>query len=145
MFSPVVKHATVRVVLSLTLSRSWPVHQLDVKNAFLHGTLIETIHHSIAVSLPYLSTLLTHAWSASSTSLYSMEQASQASCNRFATYMRSLGFTEAKLDTSVFIYRRGGDTVCLLVHVDDFVLTASSSSLIHRIITSLQHKFTTKN
>jgi hypothetical protein len=42
-FSPVVKPATVRTVLSLALARSSPVHQLDVKNAFLHGLLIETV------------------------------------------------------------------------------------------------------
>jgi hypothetical protein len=35
---------SLRTVLSLTLSRSWPIHQLDVKNAFLHGTLSETVY-----------------------------------------------------------------------------------------------------
>ena len=43
-FSPVVKPATVRTVLSLALSHHWPIHQLDVKNVFLHGTLFETVY-----------------------------------------------------------------------------------------------------
>nr|GFB28284.1 ribonuclease H-like domain-containing protein [Tanacetum cinerariifolium] len=36
-FSLVVKPATIRIVLSLMVSRKWPIHQLDVKNAFLNG------------------------------------------------------------------------------------------------------------
>jgi hypothetical protein len=43
-FNPVVKPATVRTVLSLAVSCSRPVYQLDVKNVFLYDTLSETIY-----------------------------------------------------------------------------------------------------
>ncbi|GJW52933.1 ribonuclease H-like domain-containing protein [Tanacetum coccineum] len=46
-FSLVVKPGTIRTVLSLAISRHWPVHQLDVKNAFLHGDLAELIIASL--------------------------------------------------------------------------------------------------
>ncbi|GJW54956.1 ribonuclease H-like domain-containing protein [Tanacetum coccineum] len=40
----VVKPATIRTVLSLALSQNWPIHHLDVKNAFLNGNLSETVY-----------------------------------------------------------------------------------------------------
>jgi histone deacetylase 1/2 len=42
-FSPVVKAATIRLVLSITVSRGWSLRQLDVQNAFLHGVLEEDV------------------------------------------------------------------------------------------------------
>ena len=43
-FSPVVKPASVRTVLHLAASWQWPVHQLDVKNVFLHDELVERVY-----------------------------------------------------------------------------------------------------
>jgi len=34
-FSPMVKRITIHLILSLTISTKWPIHQLDVDNSLL--------------------------------------------------------------------------------------------------------------
>ncbi|GJZ61626.1 ribonuclease H-like domain-containing protein [Tanacetum coccineum] len=117
-FSPVVKPATIHTVLSLAVSRDLPIHQLDVKNAFLYGHLLET------------------------RSLYGLKQAPCAWFQRFASFATRIGYQHSKIDTSLFVFHRGSDTTYLLLYVDDIVLTASSTNLLRRIITSLHSEFT---
>jgi hypothetical protein len=138
-----VKPATVRTVVATAVSRDWPVQQLDVKNAFLHGTLSETVFCSQPTGFadPGHPDLVCHLHK----SLYRLKQAPRAWYSRFTTYLLSLGFVEAKADTSLFIFRRGAGTVYLLLYVDDIILSASSMALLRRTISALQWEFAMKD
>jgi len=78
-------------------------------------------------------------------SLYGLKQAPRAWYSRFSTFLQTLGFTEAKSNTSLFIYHHGGETAYLVLYVDDIVLTACSESLLQCIITTLQKEFAMKD
>jgi hypothetical protein len=77
--------------------------------------------------------------------LYELKQAPWAWYIRFATYLTTLGFIEAKSDTSLFIFHHGSDTVYLLLYIDDIIRTASSTELLRRTISALQREFAMKD
>jgi hypothetical protein len=114
-----------------------------VKNAFLHGTLSETVFccQPTGFTDPAHPDLVCHLRK----SLYGLKQAPRACYSRFANYLTTLGFIEAKSDTSLFIFRRGSNTVYLLLYVDDINMSASSTELLRRTIFALQQEFTMKN
>ncbi|GJY64745.1 ribonuclease H-like domain-containing protein [Tanacetum coccineum] len=137
-FSMVVKPGTIQTVLSLATSRHWSVHQLDVKNAFLHGDLSETVYmHQPSgfqdFAHPDYVCLLQR-------SLYGLQQAYRAWFQRFTAYITRVGFHHSRCDTSLFIYKHGTDIAYLLLYVDDIVLTASSEILLQQIVASLHQE-----
>jgi hypothetical protein len=138
-FSPVVKPATVRVVLSIALSLKWETRQLNVKNAFLHGKLTEVVYCRQPTG--FIDSTRPEHVCRLNRSLYSLKQAPRAWYQRFATFITSIGFTCSRTDTSLFVLQCVEGTAFLLLYVNKIVLTASSTQLLDRITASLRSEF----
>jgi hypothetical protein len=89
-FSPVVKPATVRIVLSIALSLKWGTRQLDVKNAFLHGKLAEVVYSRQPTG--FIDSTRPEHVCRMNRSLYGLKQAPRAWYQCFATFITSIDF-----------------------------------------------------
>ncbi|GKD21764.1 ribonuclease H-like domain-containing protein [Tanacetum coccineum] len=138
-FSPVVKPVAIHTVLSLAVSHGRHIHQLGVKNAFLHGHLSETVymHQPSGFVDSARPDYVCHLQK----SLYGLKQAHRASSQRFASFATRIGFQHSKSDASLFVCHFGSDIAYLSLYVDDIILNASSTTLLQRIIDSLHGEF----
>jgi len=95
-FNPVVKPATVRLVLAIVAQRSWPIHQLDVNNAFLQGSLEEDVYmrQPPGFESSQHSTYICKLKKA----IYGLKQAPRAWYTELTSYLTSIGFVKSKSD-----------------------------------------------
>jgi len=142
-FSPVIKHATIRLVLSVAMMKQWEIHQLDVKNAFLHGTLSETVYMEQPPG--FKDSQRPHHVCLLKKSLYGLRQAPRAWFEKFSNFLLEYGFFCSSTDPSLFILHTGTETILLLLYVDDIILTGSSSYMLSNLINSLGLQFHMKD
>jgi histone deacetylase 1/2 len=141
-FSPVVKAATIRLVLSIAVSRGWSLRQLDVQNAFLHGVLEEEVYMRQPPgysdkSKPNFVCKLDKA-------IYGLKQAPRAWYDRLCGKLQGLGFVPSKGDTSLFYYQKGKYTMFVLVYVDDIIVASSSQEATNALLKDLEKDFALK-
>ncbi|KAL9239991.1 hypothetical protein vseg_014258 [Gypsophila vaccaria] len=141
-FSPVVKPATVRVILTLAITNSWPLRQLDINDAFLQGTLHDEVHMTQPPGFvdPTRPTHVCRLRKA----LYGLKQAPRAWYTELRQYLTQIGFTNAVSDTSLFL-RHGSSSIYLLVYVDDIIITGSTPHAVDTFVTTLANRFSLKD
>lgn len=123
-FSPVVKHSSIRTLLSIVAMHDLELEQLDVKTAFLHGELEEDIYmeQPEGFVIPGKEKLVCKL----KKSLYGLKQSPRQWYKRFDTFMLSQGFKRSNYDSCVYLKTVSGSAIYLLLYVDDVRITAKT-------------------
>lgn len=122
-FSPVAKMSTVRVLMSIAADRDWPLHQFDVTNAFLHGELRQDVYMEAPPGFEFGAGKSCKL----KKTLYGLKQSSRAWFGRFTNAMKSYGFQQSNSDHTLFLKKRGDLITCLIIYVDDMIITGNDT------------------
>ncbi|PKU70166.1 Retrovirus-related Pol polyprotein from transposon TNT 1-94 [Dendrobium catenatum] len=142
-FSPVEKLPTIRIFLTIALHHHWPVHQLDVANAFLHGHITETVYMTQprgfedSTHPDYVCHL--------NKALYGLKQAPRQWYNTFTSTLLHLGFSHSQSDPSLFVYNHNKCRIYLLVYVDDILISGNDPTAVTTILAKLSQQFNMKH
>ena len=142
-YSPVVRTATIRLVLHTATVTQWEICQFDVQHAFLHGELSETVYMRQSAGFvdkdhPDHVCLLRKA-------IYGLKQALRAWFDKFSTFLLEFGFTCSFSDPSMFICIKGKNIIILLLYVDDMLVTCNNSKLLQDLHDALNTQFKMKD
>lgn len=137
-FSPVVKMATIQVVLCIAWSRNWKLRQMDINNAFLNGTLTKEV---FMFQPPGFIDTTTESYVCKlKKAIYGLKQAPRAWFQALKSFVLSYGFKNSYIDPS-FFFQNSSSITYLLVYVDDLILTGNKPSLLDSFVQSLSDKF----
>jgi len=135
-FAPVARLISVRSLIAVSVVRRWELFQMDVKNVFLNGELIEEVY----MCPPPGSHHLPHQVCKLRRALYGLKQAPWAWFAKFSTIVGDFGFTSSSHDSALFIHKTDQGTILLLLYVDDMIITGDDTSRILDLKTYLnQH------
>jgi hypothetical protein len=142
-FSPVIKPATIQLLLTLAMNFGSPIRQLDISNAFLHGYLSEEVYMEQPQGFvdKANSQLVCKLYKA----IYGLKQAPKAWYTRLSQFLLDLGFIASLVDTYLFLHINGSIKLFILIYVDDIIVTGTHPHLISALISRMQQEFPVKD
>jgi hypothetical protein len=124
--APIAKMDSIRLALATATSKGWEVHEMDMKNAFLHRDISEEIYMEHPQGFMQDSSLVCRL----KKSLYGLKQASRAWYAKMESYLLSHNFVHCKSHPNVYILRTTDSLLLLVLYVDDLMITGCSTSTI---------------
>lgn len=138
-FAPVARWDTIRMVLAIAAQKGWTVFQLDVKSAFLHGELSETVF--IEQPLGYVQEGEEDKVYRLKKALYGLKQAPRAWYSRIEGYFIKEGFARCSYEPTLFVKTEGGKILVVSLYVDDLIYTGNDVGMCEKFKKSMKLEF----
>nr|GEV39358.1 hypothetical protein [Tanacetum cinerariifolium] len=138
-FAPVVRIEAIRLFLAYASFIGFMVYQMDVKSAFLHGTIKEEVYvyQPPGFEDPDHPDKVYKVVKA----LYGLHQAPRAWYKTLANYLLENGFHKGKIDQTLFIKKQKGDILLVQIYVDDIIFGATNKDLCKSFEKLMRNKF----
>jgi hypothetical protein len=136
-FAPVAKMESIRLVLPIATVKGWEVHQMNVKNVFLHGDLSKEIYMEKPQGFIQNSSLVCKL----KKSFYGLKHAPRTWYEKMDSYLFLHDFIRCKFDSNVYMLRNADSLMILVLYVDDLLITGSFASAIVVVKDILHDRF----
>nr|GFC42714.1 putative ribonuclease H-like domain-containing protein [Tanacetum cinerariifolium] len=138
-FAPVTRIEAIRLFLAYSSFMGFMVYQMDVKSAFLYGTIKEKVHvcQPPGFEDPDYPDKVYKMVKA----LYGLHQAPRAWYKTLANYLLENGFQKGKIDQTSFIKRQKGDILLFQIYVDDTIFGSTNKDLCKAFEKLMKDKF----
>ncbi|GJV79819.1 putative ribonuclease H-like domain-containing protein [Tanacetum coccineum] len=125
-FAPVARIEAIRLFLAFASFMGFIVYQMDVKSAFLYGTIDEEVYVSQPPGFvdPDHPTKVYKVVKA----LYGLHQAPRAWYATLSTFLEKHGYKRGTIDKTLFIRRNKKDIMLVQVYVDDIIFGSTNKS-----------------
>ncbi|GKE09191.1 putative ribonuclease H-like domain-containing protein, partial [Tanacetum coccineum] len=126
-FAPVARIEAIRLFLAYASFMGFLVYQMDLKSAFLYGTIEEEVYVTQPPGFkdPNNPDKVYRMVKA----LYGLHQAPRAWYETLANYMLGNGFKRRKIDQTLFIKKQKGYILLVHVYVDDIIFGSINKEL----------------
>nr|GEX26392.1 putative ribonuclease H-like domain-containing protein [Tanacetum cinerariifolium] len=138
-FAPVARIEAIRLFLAYASFMGFMVYQMDVKSAFLYGTIKEKVYlcQPPGFEDPDHPDKVYKVVKA----LYGLHQAPRAWYETLATYLLENGFQKGTIDQTLFIKNQKGDILLVQIYVDDIIFGATNKDLCRSFEKLMKNKF----
>ena len=142
-FAPVARLEAIRLFLAFAIANNIKVFQMDIKSAFLYGTIKEEVY---VCQPPGFEDFHHPDWVYRlDKALYGLKQAPRAWYDTLSNFLLSNKFTRGTIDKTLFTQKSGNDLLIVQIYVDDIIFGSSNEHLCTKFSTLMKSKFEMSN